>query len=467
MSDNLPTTSTSRRDDDGGAPSPATHDGTITESTSEDAPKKPKPWFKRLSLTTWIFIALILGVLAGLALQGAPDIADTYIKPFGTIFLNLIKMIVVPLVLFSIIAGVVSLDDVKKVGAIGGKTILFYLVTTGFAVTLGLIFANVMNVGAGYVMDTQDLSYEATDPPSFIDTIVNIFPSNFFQPMADATMLQVIVIAVVFGFGMIAAGKKAKPVIDICNALSDVCIAIMRGIILVAPFGVFGLICPVIANNGIDVLRPLLWLIVVAYVAMICQIALVYSGIIKVFARMSPLMFLRKFFSVAAFGFSTATSNATIPLNIETLEKKMGVDRRISSFTIPLGATINMDGTAIMQGVAVVFTAQLFGVPLGPAEYATVIATATLASIGTAGVPSVGLITLSMVFDAVGLPLEGIALIMGIDRILDMCRTAVNITGDAVVTSIVAKQAGRVDMAVFRDPDAGREVDDVRLAVRQ
>ena len=293
MSDNLPTTSTSRRDDDGGAPSPATHDGTITESTSEDAPKKPKPWFKRLSLTTWIFIALILGVLAGLALQGAPDIADTYIKPFGTIFLNLIKMIVVPLVLFSIIAGVVSLDDVKKVGAIGGKTILFYLVTTGFAVTLGLIFANVMNVGAGYVMDTQDLSYEATDPPSFIDTIVNIFPSNFFQPMADATMLQVIVIAVVFGFGMIAAGKKAKPVIDICNALSDVCIAIMRGIILVAPFGVFGLICPVIANNGIDVLRPLLWLIVVAYVAMICQIALVYSGIIKVFARMSPLKSLR------------------------------------------------------------------------------------------------------------------------------------------------------------------------------
>jgi len=447
----------------------ATVQPAVDPALGDGAPrdKKDKPWFKRLSLTTWIFIALILGVFAGVALQGAPDIADTYIKPFGTIFLNLIKMIVVPLVLFSIIAGVVSLDDVKKVGAIGGKTILFYLVTTGFAVTLGLIFANVMNVGAGYQLPSGELTYEATEPPSFIDTIVNIFPSNFFQPMADATMLQVIVIAVVFGFGMIAAGKKAKPVIDICNSLSDVCIAIMRGIILVAPFGVFGLICPVIANNGIEVLRPLLWLIVVAYLAMLCQIVLVYSGIIKVFARMSPLMFLRKFFSVAAFGFSTATSNATIPLNIETLEKKMGVDRRISSFTIPLGATINMDGTAIMQGVAVVFTAQLFGVPLGPAEYATVIATATLASIGTAGVPSVGLITLSMVFNAVGLPLEGIALIMGIDRILDMCRTAVNITGDAVVTSIVAKQAGRVDMTVFRDPDAGREVDEVRVAVRQ
>ena len=318
---------------------------TGSPASADAGNKGDKPWFKRLSLTTWIFIALVLGVIAGVALQGAPDIADTYIKPFGTIFLNLIKMIVVPLVLFSIIAGVVSLDDVKKVGAIGGKTILFYLVTTGFAVTLGLIFANVMNVGAGYVMDTGDLSYEATDPPSFIDTIVNIFPSNFFQPMADATMLQVIVIAVVFGFGMIAAGMKAKPVIDICNALSDVCIAIMRGIILVAPFGVFGLICPVIANNGIDVLRPLLWLIVVAYVAMICQIALVYSGIIKVFARMSPLKFLRGEMPVMGFAFASASSVGTLPINMECTEK-MGVSKEVISFVLPLGATINMDGTA-------------------------------------------------------------------------------------------------------------------------
>lgn len=234
-----------------------------------------KPWFKRLSLTTWIFIALALGVLAGLALQGAPEIANTYIKPLGTIFLNLIKMIVVPLVLFSIIAGVVSLEDVKKVGAIGGKTIAFYLATTAFAVTLGLIFANVMNVGAGYVLPAEDLVYEAKEAPSFIDTIVNIFPSNFVQPMADATMLQVIVIALVFGFGIIAAGKKAKVVVEFTNAMSEVCIKVMHGIILVAPFGVFGLITPVIASNGPEVLAPLLWLVVVAYVAMICQIALV------------------------------------------------------------------------------------------------------------------------------------------------------------------------------------------------
>ncbi len=328
-------------------------------------------------------------MLAGLTLQGSPEIADTYIKPFGTIFLNLIKMIVVPLVLFSIIAGVVSLDDVKKVGAIGGKTVLFYLATTACAVTLGLVFANLMNVGAGYTMPTGELSYEATEPPSLIDTIVNMFPSNFFQPMADATMLQVIVIAVVFGFGMIAAGKKAKPVIDICNAMSDVCIAIMRGIILVAPFGVFGLICPVIASNGIDVLRPLLWLIVVAYVAMIVQILLVYSGIIKIFARMNPLKFLRGEMPVMGFAFASASSVGTLPINMECTEK-MGVSKEVTSFVLR-----------------------------------------------TAGVPGSGMIMLAMVLQSVGLPVEGVALVAGVDRILDMMRTTVNVTGDAAVATCV------------------------------
>ncbi len=404
--------------------------------TGAPASNQGKPWYKRLSLTTWIFIALILGVLAGMALQGAPEVADTYIKPFGTIFLNLIKMIVVPLVLFSIIAGVVSLEDVKKVGAIGGKTVLFYLVTTAFAVTLGLIFANVMNVGAGYQLPSGELTYEATEPPSFIDTIVNIFPSNFFQPMADATMLQVIVIAVVFGFGMIAAGKKAKPVIDICNSLSDVCIAIMRGIILVAPFGVFGLICPVIANNGIEVLRPLLWLIVVAYLAMLCQIILVYSGIIKVFARMSPIKFLKGEMPVMGFAFASASSVGTLPINMECTEK-MGVSKEVTSFVLPLGATINMDGTAIYQGVCAIFIAQVFGIDLTLGQQFTIVMTAVLASIGTAGVPGSGMIMLAMVLQSVGLPVEGVALVAGVDRILDMMRTTVNVTGDAAVATCV------------------------------
>ena len=391
---------------------------TPNNSDSGSEHSKPKPWFKRLSLTTWIFIALILGVLAGLALQGSPEIADTYIKPFGTIFLNLIKMIVVPLVLFSIIAGVVSLDDVKKVGAIGGKTVLFYLATTACAVTLGLVFANLMNVGAGYTMPTGELSYEATEPPSLIDTIVNMFPSNFFQPMADATMLQVIVIAVVFGFGMIAAGKKAKPVIDICNAMSDVCIAIMRGIILVAPFGVFGLICPVIASNGIDVLRPLLWLIVVAYVAMIVQILLVYSGIIKIFARMNPLKFLKGEMPVMGFAFASASSVGTLPINMECTEK-MGVSKEVTSF------------------VCAIFIAQVFGIDLSIGQQLTIVMTAVLASIGTAGVPGSGMIMLAMVLQSVGLPVEGVALVAGVDRILDMMRTTVNVTGDAAVATCV------------------------------
>jgi len=420
------------------APVDAAETATPTPNNSDSGSEhsKPKPWFKRLSLTTWIFIALILGVLAGLALQGSPEIADTYIKPFGTIFLNLIKMIVVPLVLFSIIAGVVSLDDVKKVGAIGGKTVLFYLATTACAVTLGLVFANLMNVGAGYTMPAGELSYEATEPPSLIDTIVNMFPSNFFQPMADATMLQVIVIAVVFGFGMIAAGKKAKPVIDICNAMSDVCIAIMRGIILVAPFGVFGLICPVIASNGIDVLRPLLWLIVVAYVAMIVQILLVYSGIIKIFARMNPLKFLKGEMPVMGFAFASASSVGTLPINMECTEK-MGVSKEVTSFVLPLGATINMDGTAIYQGVCAIFIAQVFGIDLSIGQQLTIVMTAVLASIGTAGVPGSGMIMLAMVLQSVGLPVEGVALVAGVDRILDMMRTTVNVTGDAAVATCV------------------------------
>ncbi|MCI8468501.1 MAG: dicarboxylate/amino acid:cation symporter [Eggerthellaceae bacterium] len=404
------------------------------DPVGEGAPKRP--WHRRLSLTTWIFIALALGVLCGLALQGAPELADAYVKPFGTIFLNLIKMIVVPLVLFSIMAGVVSLDDVRQVGAIGGKTILFYLATTACAVTLGLVFANVMSVGAGYVMDAGELAYETPAAPSLVDTLVNIFPSNFVQPMADATMLQVIVIAVVFGFGILAAGSKAAPVVAVVEGLNEVCIKIMRGILLVAPIGVFGLITPVIANNGPDVLLPLLWLVVVAYVAMACQIAVVYSGLIKLVARKSPLAFLRGEAPVMGFAFASASSVGSLPLNIECAEK-MGVSKPVASFVLPLGATINMDGTAIYQGVCAMFIAQVFGIELSLGQQMTIVLTSVLASIGTAGVPGSGMIMLAMVLQSVGLPVEGVALVAGVDRILDMMRTVVNVTGDAAVAQCV------------------------------
>lgn len=405
-------------------------------ASQENTQTASKPWYKRLSLTTWIFIALILGVIVGITLQDTPEIADTYIQPLGTIFLNLIKMIVVPLVIFSIIAGVISLEDVKKVGAIGGKTVVFYMITTAFAVTLGLLFANVLNVGAGFVMPASELAYEASDPPSFIDTIVNIFPSNFVQPMADATMLQVIVIALFFGFGIIAAGKKAKPVVDFVNGMSEVCIKIMHGIILMAPFGVFGLITPVVANNGPDILAPLLWLIVVAYIAMIIHIVVVYSGLIKVFARKSPLAFLKGEAPVIGFAFASASSVGTLPLNMEAQEK-MGCSKEVASFVLPLGATINMDGTAIYQGVCAIFIAQVFGIDLSIGQQLTIVLTAVLASIGTAGVPGSGMIMLAMVLQSVGLPIEGIALVAGVDRILDMMRTTVNVTGDGAVAQCV------------------------------
>ncbi|MBR3690272.1 MAG: dicarboxylate/amino acid:cation symporter [Eggerthellaceae bacterium] len=402
----------------------------------ENEDKASKPWYKRLSLTTWIFLALVLGVICGLALQGSPEIADTYIKPLGTIFLNLIKMIVVPLVIFSIIAGVISLEDVKKVGSIGGKTIVFYLITTAFAVTLGIVLANVMNVGANYVLTTSELAYEAKEAPSFIDTIVNIFPSNFVEPMASATMLQCIVIALFFGFGIIGVGKKAKPVADFVNSMSDVCIKIMHYIIAVAPFGVFGLITPVVANNGPDVLLPLLWLIVVAYVAMILHMAVVYSGLIKFFARKSVLGFFKSIAPVMGFSYASASSVGTLPLNMDCTEKN-GVSREITSFVLPLGATINMDGTAIYQGVCAIFIASVFGIDLTIGQQVTIVLTAVLASIGTAGVPGSGMIMLAMVLQSVGLPVEGIALVAGVDRILDMMRTVVNVTGDSCVANCV------------------------------
>ncbi len=411
------------------------------------------PWYKKLSLTTWIMIALVLGILAGLALQSNPDIATNYIKPFGTIFLNLIKMIVVPLVIFTMVAGVISLSDIKRVGSIGGKTIVYYLITTACAITIGLVVANLFSVGASANLSTDGLTYEAKEQPSFIDTLVNIFPSNFVQPMADANMLQVIVIALFFGFGILAAGKKAKPVADFVNGMSEVCIKIMQFIISLAPIGVFGLITPVVASNGPDVLLPLLQLIVVAYLAMILHMVLVYSGLVKLIAKMSPIKFFKKQMPAMAFAFASASSVGTLPVNMEC-SKKLGVSNEVSSFVLPLGATINMDGTAIYQGVCAVFIAQVFGIDLTIGQQVTIILTAVLASIGTAGVPSSGMIMLAMVLQSVGLPVEGIALVAGVDRILDMMRTTVNITGDQSAAVIVnhlenlkAKRAQKKAMA--------------------
>ena len=391
---------------------------------------------KKLSLTVKITISLVLGVIAGLLLQGRSDIAVTYIKPFGTIYLNLIKMVVVPVVLLSIMQGIISLQDVRKVGSIGVKTVAFYMCTTALAVTLGLLFANILNVGGGYVIATEGLVYEAKEAPSFIETIVNIFPSNFFQPMASANMLQVIVIAILFGFGIILAGEKGKAAQEFVDSFAEVCFKVMGMILQLSPIGVFALICPVVAENGPAVLLPLLKVILVAYVGYICHMILVYSMAVKGFAGMNPVTFFQGMSRPIMFAFSSASSVGTLPFNMEATQK-LGARKSIASFVLPLGATINMDGTAIYQGVCAIFIAEIFGIDLGLSQQLTIILTATLASIGTAGVPGSGMIMLAMVLQSVGLPVEGIALVAGIDRILDMGRTVVNITGDAACTIVV------------------------------
>ena len=333
------------------------------------------------------------------------------------------------------------------------------LIALGLGLLCGVIFHYL--VPAGTVRDDV-----------FVNGIFYIVGQGFIRLM-QMLVVPLVFCSIVCGASSIGDTKTLGTiglktlVFYLCTtalAVNDIMMKMTSMVMYVAPIGVFCLLARTFANIGFDAFLPMVKYMLGVLLALAVQCLVVYMVLLTVFARINPVKFLKKFVSVMMFAFSTATSNATIPLNIETLEKKMGVDRRISSFTIPLGATINMDGTSIMQGVAVVFTAQLFGVQLGPVEYATVIATATLASIGTAGVPSVGLITLSMVFNSVGLPLEGIALIMGIDRILDMTRTAVNITGDAVCTTIVAKRAGRMDTDVFNDPNAGRELDDVKAA---
>lgn len=393
---------------------------------------------KKLNLATGILIGLVLGVVVGLLLQNHVEVADRFIAPFGTIYLNLLKAIVVPLVLFSITQGIISMKDIKKVGAIGGKTIVYYLVTTAFAVTIGLIIATVSKVGSGYTLNSADLEgYEATvTEMNMMDTLVNIFPSNVIGAMANATMLQVIVIALFFGFGILLAGEKAKTVESFVDGMSEVCIKIMGLIIKISPIGVFALICPVIAANGPEVLLPLIKLIVVVYVSCIIHMVLVYSTTVKVIGKISPLKFFKTMGPAMLFAFTSASSVGTLPFNMECTQK-LGAEKEISSFVLPLGATINMDGTAIYQGVSAIFIAQIFGINLTMEQMIMIVLTATLASIGTAGVPGSGVVMLTMVLTSVGLPLEGLALVAGVDRILDMARTTVNITGDASCTMCI------------------------------
>lgn len=401
---------------------------------------------KKLSLAAQIFIGLGLGIIAGLMFMaaGKAEWSVAYVKPFGTIFLNLIKFIVVPIVLCSIISGVISMKDIRKVGSIGWKTVVYYLMTTACAVVIGLLFANLFK-GTFQVLQTTDLAYEVSSTTNFMDTLVNIFPSNIIAPLSNATMLQVIVMALLFGFGIILSGEKGDPLAQVIVSLSDVSMVIMELILKLSPIGVFCLITPVVAENGPKILGSLAMVLLTAYICYVIHAVVVYSSTVKAMGGLSPLEFFKGMAPAMIMAFSSASSVGTLPMNMECAQK-LGAKKDVASFVLPLGATINMDGTAIYQGVCAVFIASCFGIDLTLTQMMTIVLTATLASVGTAGVPGSGMIMLAMVLQSVGLPVEGIALVAGVDRIFDMGRTTVNITGDAACAIIVSKLEEKKEM---------------------
>ena len=388
------------------------------------------------SLALQIFISLLLAIAAGLLLGNHAAFANAYIKPFGTIFLNLLKFIVCPIVLFSILSGMISMKDIKKVGSIGLKTIVYYMATTAVAIVIGLIMGQLFK-GAFPALETTDLVYEAKEATPFMQVLVDIFPSNFIAPLVNANMLQIIVIALLTGFGIILVGEKADGVRILIEQLNEVFMKVMELILKLSPIGVFCLLTPVVAANGAMIVGSLAMVLLCAYVSYFLHAMIVYSTTVRTVGGMSPVQFFKGMVPAMIFAFSSASSVGTLPLTLECSEK-LGADKEISAFVLPLGATINMDGTAIYQGVCAIFIASCFGIELTLAQMATIVITATLASIGTAGVPGAGMVMLAMVLTSVGLPVEGIALVAGVDRIFDMGRTVLNITGDASCAVIVS-----------------------------
>lgn len=392
----------------------------------------------KMSLTTKIMLGLVAGLVAGILLQGSPEFVNTFIAPLGRLFLNLIMMIIVPLVFSSLIVGAASVGDVKTLGRMGGKTLGYYLITTAVAITIGLSLGAIIQPGAGLSIPV-DAEVAVNEAPGLTDTLLNIIPRNPINAMAQGNMLQIIVFALFLGVAFNAIPKeKGQVFIDFFDGLAEIMYKVTSYVMAYAPIGVFGLITPVVVNHGLSVLLPLGKVIAAVYIGCILHAAIVYSGAVKIFAKMSPLHFFKGIMPAAITAFSTTSSAGTLPVTIKSARENLGVSQKVSSFVLPLGATINMDGTALYQGVSVLFIAQVYGVELTMAQMGTIVVTATLASIGTAGVPGAGMIMLSLVLAAIGLPLDGVALVAGIDRILDMARTSVNVIGDGSAAVVVA-----------------------------
>lgn len=423
------------------------------------------------SLTAKVLIGMIAGLVVGVIFnQLQSEFINTHIVSglfgmIGTMFVNALSMLVVPLVFFSLICGVAGIGDIRALGRVGGKSFALYMATTATAIAVAIVIALIVGPGAGFTLEGVDTSgVVGRDAPSVWETLAAIVPRNPVAAFAEGQMLQIIFYTIVLGIAALMLGKRSAPFIEACEYMNELMMKVVQIVMAFAPYGVFCLIAKTFTEQGIGLFVPVLSYVLVLVTALLLHLFVTLMVFLKVFSGLDPFIFMKKIRPAQIFAFSTASSNATIPVTLRCVTERVGVDNAVASFTVPFGATINMDGTAIMQGVATVFLANVYGIDLGIAGYITVIAMAVLASIGTAGVPGVGLVLLTMVLNQVGLPIEGIALILGVDRLMDMIRTVVNITGDAVVSSIVAKTEGKLDMSVYNDPDAGMITED-RLAI--
>ena len=414
-----------------------------------------------MQLSSRILLGMVLGIILGLILNslGGADPDKTPIISWfvnnvfdvvGQVFVISLKLLVVPLVFFSLVCGSASMGEDVKMGQVALKTVSLYLMTTAIAVSLALTIAHIVDPGVG-INTSEAANYVAKEAPSFKDVFIGIFPSNPFQAMVEGNMLQVIVFAILVGIAILQAGESGNKVLRGCQMISDVIMRMVSILMNLAPYGVFCLLAKLFTGQGFSAIVNLALYFGTIVFVLLLHASVVYTTIFTIFTRLNPVTLFKNMRPAMLFAFSTSSSNATMPITLNVAKNRVGAHNSIASFTVPLGATVNMDGTAIMQGIATVFIAQAYGLDLSMAEYFAVIATATLASIGTAGVPGVGLITLAMVLQQVGLPVEGIGLIIGVDRLLDMLRTVVNVSGDGMVTAVVANSEGRLDKTIFND----------------
>jgi len=419
---------------------------------------------EKMTMTTKILIWMGAGLLLGSMLNAfASDVQfinDYFVNGLfhvvGAIFISLLKMLVVPLVTFSLICGVCGIGDINKLGRVGLKAFLLFMLTTALAITLAITVASIVGPGQGFELaEASKGNFTAPEAPPLSKVIIDLVPSNPVAAYANGNMLQIIFFTILFSVCILMLGERGKSISEGAEKLNDVMMQVVTVVMHVAPYGVFALMAKTFALQGLGLILPMISYFGVVAVVLVLHMTGTLMILLKILGRVSPMQFMKKMRAVQVFAFSTSSSNATIPVTLRTTEKRLGVENSTASFVVPFGATINMDGTAIMQGVATVFIANVYGVDLGLTGYLTVIGMAVLASIGTAGVPGVGLIMLAMVFNQVGLPVEGIALIMGVDRLLDMMRTAVNVTGDAAITTIVARSEDSISMETFNDPSAG------------